>query len=82
MWKEGNFEIENNSFQYKVKIMPANYNGGLHGGRVVKLTILHNTENERKLIFDPIAHYDDGWNVKPRNSIGKKALEYVLGLFE
>lgn len=81
MWKEGKFELEGYKFQYKVKLMPKDYPGGIDGGRIVKLWILSDSSDSVvRLIFDPIAQYDGGWNVTPRNSIGKKALEYVLNL--
>lgn len=82
MWKEGKFELEGYKFQYKVKLIPRDCRGGIDGSCVVKLWILHDTEDNIKLVFDPIAHYDGGWNIKPRNTIGKRALEYVLNLFK
>lgn len=81
MWQEGEFEIDGSKFRYEVKLIPKDFHCGIDGGCIVKLWVLHDTEDNIKLIFDPVAHYDEGWNVKPRNSLGRKALEYVLRLF-
>lgn len=70
MWQEGRFEIENNRYFYRAKI---------EEGFIEKL-IIHENYQPKRLIVTPIALYDDGWVVKPRSSITKKALECVFML--
>lgn len=72
MWQEGAFEIDNIKFRYRIK---------LHDG-IMKKLLINEDHNSRSLIVVPVAFYDDGWEVKPNDSIGKKALKHVLELFE
>lgn len=82
MWHEGRFELDGSVFRYKVKTLPDGYSGGVDGGRICKLWILPDTEDEYEATYDPIAYYDAGWIERPRNKIGKKAVEHALNLFK
>lgn len=81
MWQEGVFEIDGTGLKYFAKVFDEGSKFGINGGRISKLEIIKDT-GTRSYINDPIVMYDRGWEVKPRNSLGKKALEYVLGLFK
>lgn len=72
MWQEGKFEIDGNRFFYRVKLVEG----------AIKKLLIHENYQPKRLIVTPVALFDDGWEVKPRSSLGKEALEYVFGLFE
>ena len=72
MWQEGAFEIDSIKFRYRIKLVDG----------IMKKLLINEDHNSRRLIVVPVAFYDDGWEVKPKDPIGKKALDYVLELFE
>lgn len=80
MWYEGSFNIGDDKFRYCAKVYESGSKYGIDNSRISKLQIVKDT-GARRLINDPVVQYDRGWVVKPRSTIGKEALEYVLELF-
>ena len=72
MWQEGGFQIDNSKFRYRIKLVDG----------IMEKLLINEEYSPRRLIVIPVAYYDNGWEVKPRDSLGKKALDYVLGLFK
>lgn len=71
--------IDGISFKYEAKVFDTGSPFGIDNGRISKLEVMRKTGEDSWTL---IILYDRGWEIRPKDEIDKKALNYILNLYK
>lgn len=78
MWREGKFVIDGVELLYEAKVYDERSLFGINGGRISKLQVVKGSYTWDNTIIN----YDRGWDIKPKDDLSRKALNYILNLYK
>ena len=79
MYRTGCFVIDGVSFKYEAKVFGVGSPYGIDNGQISKLEVMKKTGDTSWIL---IVLYDRGWEIRPKDEIDKKALNYILNLYK
>ena len=79
MYRTGCFVIDGISFKYEAKVFGVGSPFGIDNGRISKLEVMKKMDDTSWIL---IIHYERGWDIQPKDEIDKKALNYILNLYQ
>lgn len=82
MWKNGNFTINGVPLKYEAKVFQEPSELGINEGRISKLEVAMDLGDGKWHPAFTIVSYDRGWVLEPDDEVSKKALDYILDLYD
>lgn len=82
MRKEGKFTIDGMPLMYQAKVFQDPSELGINGGRISKLEVTIDLGDGKWHRAFTMLIYDRGWTLEPDDDISKKALDYILKLYD
>ena len=81
MWEKGNTIIDGIPLKYEAKVFKEPSILGIEDGRVSKLEVVKDLGDGRWHADLVLLQYDRGWGYQSNDAIAKKALDYILQLY-
>ena len=78
MWESGKITIDDENFEYHVKIYEEPSAYGINKGRISKLEVNLVDEAGSKFV---VALYDRKWEFKPKLEIAKKVVQQIMSRY-